>query len=176
MERCEMERITDMKTFLQERKEFLLKERIKKLKSTLTYEESKELESILKELVSEGEGGRLLIVYLRSSYITGSHNFYIAFYTGEPFVEEEPDNVVYSMQEIFQSVEDDWVDMQKKLQEKFIRIMDSEKEEIRRWYMEELYRCAGILFKEWLEDMKSEKNTEVYYGSYMDEVEWIGYV
>ena len=47
------------------------------------------------------EGGVFGISFLRSSYITGKHVFYVAHYLDDPFVEEAPEAVCLSIAGLF---------------------------------------------------------------------------
>ena len=44
----------------------------------------------LQGLASAHNHGCLVISFLRSSYIVNSHEFYLAYYEKEPFIQEEP--------------------------------------------------------------------------------------
>lgn len=48
----------------------------------------KQFESVLGAITSEAEQEIIVISYLRASYITETHEFYVGVYKGEPFVEE----------------------------------------------------------------------------------------
>ena len=117
-----------------------------------------------------------MISFLRSSYITESHEFYIAYYFDEPFVEEEPDSRYYDLGLLFEGIDNDLECMNKELGKKFIRILSSEKEEIRRWFVDNIYIGLGKSFKLLFEDIQPQRNLEVFYGSYMGELELIGKV
>lgn len=172
-----MERIGVLKNFLTEEKDFLVKKRLNKIEDLYKNKEKSignRLEITLKKLVSEKEKGILAISYLRSSYITESHEFYIAYYFGDVFVEEEPDCVYFSMYSLFEAVKEDWIQIDKKLDKNFVRVFMAEKKEIHRWYMKQLYESFDIVLKLILEDMKVEKGIDVYFGGFMDEVKLIG--
>ena len=135
MEPYQLGRLEDMKEFLREDAETLRRERRKKMDAIYADRGQvikNDLETVLKGLADGKGDGRLVISCLRSSYITGSFDFYIAFYAGEPFVEEEPDSAYYSMAVFWDGIGEDLERMGKKLRRKFIRVMSSETEEIRR--------------------------------------------
>lgn len=171
-----MKRVQEIKLFLQDEKNFLIKKRIEKIKSLCAESDiwQRELEVILKELTVKKEKNHLVIAWLRSSYITGRHIFYIAGYEKEPFVEEEPDSFYYSVRELLAEVVEDRKMMEMKLQSNFTRIFPSETEEIFRWYMEGLYMALGNVFEEILRNIPTENNLNVYFGGYMDELKLIG--
>ncbi|MCX4352343.1 MAG: hypothetical protein OSJ60_11970 [Lachnospiraceae bacterium] len=176
MARCELERIKEMKEFLENSEEDLLMKRIDKMQSVFRNEEKlkKELLETIEELAEEKENGCVVISFLRSSYITGSHDFYIACYSDEPFVEEEPDSRYYSLGLLFEGIESDMDCMNKELEKKYIRILSSEKEEIRRWHIDNIYRRLGEILQLLFEDMLPQRGLDVFYGCYMDELELIG--
>ncbi len=179
MERYELERLEEMKEYLRKEKELLTRERLKRMEDRFSdnvYHLKADLAAVLKGLAMERKEGSLVISYLRSSFITEKGEFYIAYYSGEPFVEEEPDSVFYSMKELLEGIEDDWDIMNRKLREKFIRFMTSEQEEIRRWYMDGIYEGMGRIFQAALESAEGEKQVGVFYGNYMDRLEKIGWV
>ncbi len=164
-----MDRIGEMKEYLYDVEESMLEERISMMKACCRNHENirQEITHVIDGVTMNRVDGCVVISYLRSSYITGSHAFYIAQYADEPFVEEEPDSVYYSMGLLFEGVEADYRSLIKLLSEKYIRIMASEKEEVRRWYMEHIYRKLYEVFKLLLADTRYKN---IFYGSYMDEV------
>ena len=111
---------------------------------------------------------------MRSSYIANSHEFYIAFYEEEPFVEEEPDCIYFRMKEVFDGLEEDWRELDEALHQHFIRIISGEKAEIHRWYTERIYQALDRIMKETVENMGKDKGISVYYGGYMEELKAIG--
>ena len=179
MEPYQLERLEDMKEFLREDAETLRRERRKKMDDIYADRGQgikNDLETVLKGLADGKGDGRLVISCLRSSYITGSIDFYIAFYAGEPFVEEEPDSAYYSMAVLLDGIGEDLERMGKKLRGKFIRVMSSETEEIRRWYMEGFHGEWQGIFREILEGIGEEKHVDVLFGGYMDRLETVGRV
>ena len=173
MERCEMDRINEMEEFLQEAEEILLKERMDRIKSICMNEKDikEEVLTIVKELAAERTEGCIVISFLRGSYVTGSHEFCIAYYEDEPFVEEEPDSRFYSLRLLFEGIEDDFIRMNKELGNKYIRIFASEKEEIRRWFMEKIYMRLGEILKLIFEGVQTDKNLDIFFGNYMGELD-----
>lgn len=165
-----MDRIEEMKEFLRDMEEGMLEERIHRMKAYCKSHENirQEISYIIDGVIMNRQEGCVVISYLRSSYITGSHAFCIAQYADEPFVEEEPDSLYYSMSALFEGVEDDCQKLNKALQSKYIRIMASEKEEIRRWHMQHIYSKLYEVFKLILANTKYKN---IYYGGYMDDVQ-----
>ncbi len=171
-----MDRIKEMKEFLQDAEEILLQQRIDKIKLICMSEENtrREIQTIIDGMTMERTGGCIVVSCLRSSYITGSHEFGIAYYADEPFVDEEPDCVYYNLGLLFEGIEDDLQYMNKELRNKYIRIMASEKEELRRWFMDKIYMRLGVVFKPIIKDMQNKRNIDIFYGNYMGELELIG--
>lgn len=166
-------RIDEMKTFLQETKDKLLTERLKKIEEYCQSQgkaKTEELQAIVQGLMWERRKGNLVISYLVSSIVTGSHEIFIAFYSGEPYVEEEPDGIYYSLSSFFQGIEDELLTMHKTLGNKFIRILDYEKEEIRRWYISQIYINLTSIYKIIFKDFQKESDINIYYGSFMGEI------
>lgn len=177
MERCELYRVNDMKSYLQPEVENLLKARDKKIMDIYMNDQmniKNNLETILQGLVLGNQEGCIVISYARSSYITQSSLFLISYYVKEPFLEEEPDCFYYDMGPFFEGMEDDWLALNHKLEEKFVRIFSSEKEEVRRWYMGQIYINCSHVFRAVIDDMKAEKNKDIFYGGYMEDLELIG--
>lgn len=166
-----------MQEFLEDKLIFLLGRRIDKVRELYienTYSIRNDLEMTLKELAADKKKGSLVISFLRSSYISGSHEFYIAYYEGEPFVEEEPDCIYFSMKNAFSGIEKDWHEMDEDLYHNYIRVFAGEKEEIHRWYMERIYIALESIMRMVIEKMQKSKGVNVYYGGYMEEVKIIG--
>ena len=86
MEQNVLERSGLMKDFLSEKINGL-KEIREKFESNVG-NVRKQFESVLGAITSEAEQEIIVISYLRASYITETHEFYVGVYKGEPFVEE----------------------------------------------------------------------------------------
>lgn len=131
-----------------------------------------ELYMRMKELTTDTEGC-LCISYLRSSYITGSNDFQVAYYSEDLFVEEYPECFYYRVSISPQDTKNDIQYLRTHLQKQFIRITYGEMEELRRYYMENLYQRCGNIFNLVLDEHEKGK-TAVYFGEYMGEVMQIG--
>ncbi len=173
----EMGRMIQMKEVIGEKTTSLLDRRLKRMEKNLIDnmdQTLQDLETTLVELASDKKDGSLVISFLRSSYILNSHEFYIAYYEGEPFVEEEPACVYFDMKSIFSGIEEDWKELDEELCHNFIRVFAREKEEIHRWYMEQIYIALEGIMKLAVENMQKNSGVEVCYGGYMEEVKVIG--
>ena len=69
----------------------------------------KQFESVLGAITSEAEQEIIVISYLRASYITETHEFYVGVYKGEPFVEEIKHGFI-SVKPLLGNVEKDFVE------------------------------------------------------------------
>lgn len=179
MEQCELERIKPIRDFLTDERNRLLEERLKGIECLIRDNVGNikgKLTDTLNELVLNKETGVLTISYLRSSYISGSHEFLITYYAGEVFVEEEPDCIFMDMCVLFENAEEDVHELNRKLEKGFIRVLPAEKEEVRRWYMEQLYLSFGTVLRNVWKVVSTEVGTSVYFGGFIDELELIGKV
>lgn len=179
MNQCKMERIPQMKELIVTKADSLMNVRLKYIENLLDGDKvsvRKDLELALEQLMADRKEGSLVISFLRSSYILNSHEFYIAFYEGEPFVEEEPDSIYFSMEKVFDGIEEDWREMDAALHQHFIRIISGEKAEIHRWYTERLYAALGSVIKKMIEDMGKDRGIPVYYGGYMEKIKGLEYI
>lgn len=177
MEQPGLVRFKAMQDYLEEDVAYLLQERIEKIIKLLKGSEKYIGEGFicaLNELISTEEMGILVVSCLRSSYILGSHEFYLAHYIGDEFVEENPDSKYLDMSVLFKPVKEDFEKLDYRLGRNFIRIFSSEKEEIHRWYMEKVYSRFGKVLGLILEETSEEKGVKVYYGEYMGELSLIG--
>lgn len=175
MEQTGMERVDDMKAYLQEAPDDLrLDKLVERRLWAIRTEFAKVVEAPVKELARQKTDGVVTISYLRSSIVTGSHVFYIAYYNGEPFVEEEPESVYLDLRHIFEDAETDCVEIICILGKKFVRFLDSEKEEIRRWYLHLLYERLGTFTQRQVEENHAAGGIPVLYGGYMEKLHQIG--
>ena len=127
--------------------------------------------------VIETEAACIVITYLRSSYITGSHQFKIACYENEPFME----TLMYRFIDLtplpFKQIPISIEKFSRKIRSKFIRVLPFEIEEIRRYYMECLYKNSRFFFGRTLDELgNKEKVNPVYFGEELGEVEQIGVI
>lgn len=177
MENGVLERIEEIKVFLEEKIEILLKNRLEKIEVLLKEEIENgncKLQKELFRLAESREEGAIVCAFFRSSYLTKSHKFLLAFYKEEPFLEESPDCIWIDFHLFFQSADEDFQRINREIEKKFIRVLSAEKEEIRRWYMEQLYQeFGGVLFSLLGEE---KEGIEVYYGGFMEELYWVGRV
>lgn len=171
-----MEKLSLIKINLQEDIEQLSKLRIQKMleiyeaaKNSLLADWNEEMNHIIGE-----RGGIVVISFLRSSYITRSHSFKIAFYEKDIFVEENPAAFTYNMSPYFVGVEEDINYLWKKTEKEFIQVFSWRKEELRRFYMERIYKESVVIFRNIINEMeRTADEAEVYYGEEIGQAEQI---
>lgn len=129
MRQCEMGRIPQMKETIGEKADLFIDRRLEKMAKSLTSNSTiwRNLESALEKLTSDKKEGSLVISFLRSSYISNSQEFYVAYYEGDLFVEEEPDCIYFDMKRAFGGIEEDWHEINEELHQKFIRVLQEKK-------------------------------------------------
>ncbi|MDE7322834.1 MAG: hypothetical protein K2N73_08870 [Lachnospiraceae bacterium] len=175
MEQTGLERTDAMKTYLQEISEGMTFDKfVERRLETIWTEFAKAVEAPVKKLAGQKIDGAVVISYLRSSIVTGSHVFYIAYYNGEPFVEEEPESIYLDLHQIFEVAEADCMEINRILGRKFVRVLDSEKEEIRRWYLYLVYERLGTFTQLQVEENHAAGGIPVLYGGYMEKLHQIG--
>ncbi len=176
MEQTGLERVDAMREYLQEAPEDVrLDVIVERRLGTIRTEFAKAVETPVRKLVGGKTGGMVVIAYLRSSIVTGSHVFCIAYYKGEPFVEEEPERVYLDLRGVFKDAEADCMEMNRILGKKFVRVLDAEKEEIRRWYLHLLYERLGTFTKPKEEECGTAGRIPVLYGGYMETLHRTGW-
>lgn len=172
-----MEQLEEMKASIVPEIELQLEKRIAWIAALYDREQERFIK-ILAVLLSDLElatEGSLVITYLRSSYITQSHRFKIAFYPEVPFVKEDPDFTVFDFTPFLEGVEEDTESLKHALQKRIVNIFSCYQEEISRYYMGRLYQKSICLFQQLIRDIKSEGNTiSVFFGDEMGEIECIG--
>lgn len=72
------------------------------------------------------------------------------------------------MSPLFAGVEEDFEILNQYLSGNFIRIFPYEKEEIRRWYLLELYQNMGDIVTEIIERIPTGQERILYFGGYME--------
>ena len=168
MEQHALDRSGMMKEFLSEKINGLKRERLKEVREKFESNVGnvrKQFESVLGVVTSGAERESVVISYLRASYITETHEFYVGVYEGEPFVEEIKHGFI-SVKPLLENVEKDLVELDQALEREFFRLIAAEKEEIHRWYMEQLYQEFRTVW--------GFKGKNIYFGGFMDEIILIG--
>lgn len=175
MEAFVWKRVEARKEFLIEKKQVLLLERLEIIKNSLK-EEIRNKSSRWKEEIfswlAEREEGCLVLSFLRSSYLTGSHKFLLSFYQEEPFLEENPDSISIDFYPYFAPAKADIQELNRAMEKEFVAILAAEKEEIRRWYLDQLYQEFKTILPSLLENQ--ENGIDIYYGGFMEKLDWVG--
>ena len=118
MEQNVLERSGLTKDFLSEKINGLKRERLKEIREKFESNVGnvrKQFESVLGAITSEAEQEIIVISYLRASYITETHEFYVGVYKGEPFVEEIKHGFI-SVKPLLGNVEKDFVELDQALE------------------------------------------------------------
>lgn len=174
-----MEKLSLIKMKLQEDIEQLEKLRIQKMVEVYEAEKASIL-AIWNEKLDYIIGKRkgfVMISFLRSSYITRHHKFKIAFYEKDLFVEENPPAFSYSATLFLEGVEEDIEYLWKKTEREFIQVFSWRKEELRRIYMEKIYKACVIIFRSIISEMdRTGKEIGIFYGEEIGYVEQIGII
>ena len=119
----------------------------------------------------------IVITYLRSSYITGIHQFKVALYENEPFICEPTLYRMIDMTPLYKGVLETFDKFIRKIKSEFIHVFYHEVEEIRRFYMEYLYQNSYLFFEsEAVKKEDGEGSIPIYYGEEMGEIEQIGVI
>lgn len=177
MERTGMERVDAMIAYLQKTSEGMTLDKfVERHLGTIWTEFAKAVEEPVRNLLEQKTDGAVVVSYLRSSIVTGSHEFYIAYYNGKPFVEEEPEGMYLGLRHIFVDAETDCMEIIRILGKRFVRLLDSEKEELRRWYLNLLYERLGMVAEPQAGEDHAVVQIPVLYGGYMEKLHPMGYV
>ena len=167
-----MERIPKMLNCIEAEIKKALGKRNKMWQQLATQEVKPEIKDFF-EKQGEISEGSLVLTYLKSSYITGSHQFKIAIYI-DPFVEIYPPHRYINVALLFLDMEADMDIFIKQLDQHFICILKSEIEEIRRYYVELLYVESVTYFKQVFSELQNDiELPAVYFGAELGEVELI---
>lgn len=172
-----MDQITQIKDSEKNETDELIFRRIQTMAGLFVNHEDKIQERFihkLQELASAHNHGCLIISFLRSSYIVNSHEFYLAYYEKEPFVEEEPEEAYFEMKPVFYGIEEDFKIIDESLRKKYFRVFTWICDEIHRWYMEQIYMKMESILRSAVALTAETKGIEVYYGGYMEDLTLIG--
>jgi|GEM_PF-2020587 len=166
-----MERIPEMLSFIENEMDSAIDKWNEYDYSSMNLEE---ILFTLKDMIKDINNGRLVISWLRSSIVTGSHLFKIAAYEEEAFVEQYPPYYPFEMQNVFKEADKDMEKFIEQLQIKFTHIEASEIESIRRIYMEKVYKVSESIFRHMITDIGADGEVSVYFGEEMGEICFLG--
>lgn len=117
----------------------------------------------------------LVITFLRSSYVTGSHAFKMALYENEPFITPPICHQLIDMSHRYADTTAGINRLAKKMNSKFSHVLSSEREEVRRWVMEQYYKESHFIFEKlFVQASSSDLAVPVYFGEEMGHVTQIG--
>jgi len=154
------QRLVDWKQAKHDINDLQVKEAFNSLKANITTEEAS-----------------IVITYLRSSYITGTHQFKIALYENVPFMNEATLYRLVDLTPLYQRTPELIDQLTKKIRFQFKRIMPYEIEEIRRFCMEYFYKNSCFFFEKVLENIENDAETiSIYFGEEIGQIEKIGVI
>lgn len=78
------------------------------------------------------------------------------------------------MKPLFQTMEEDFKEIDRRLEKDFLRPIAAEKEEVHRWYVWQVYNGFGAVLKLFFKNIEEEQGKKVYFGGFMDQLELIG--
>ena len=175
MEKKQMDRVPEMLEHIKED----MAEKIVAWQRQMLSEDTNTIKSMIIEMLEKATDSEdyIVISYLRSSYITGSHRFKLAIYNEEPYVETFPPYKLIDMTPYYQDIDEDFEGFVEKLKSEFIRILGSEIEEVRRFYMEQLYFESMVFFQKIAEELsENQGTTPLLFGGEMGETYQIGVI
>jgi len=171
-----MERVSAMLDYLKDE----MGEGLEKFKQEMLVFDGTQERDAIEILKSEIESEEICVVitYLRSSYITGSHQFKISLYENDPFMSDATMCRFIDLAPLYKRVPEFIDDLTRKIKSQFIRVMPFEIEEIRRSYMDYLYKNSSFFFERIVNEMRNDEGGKikniVYFGEEMGETEEIG--
>ena len=169
-----MKRIEAMLNYLEEEMEKTVDAHIQWLEQG-EFPEVEEVFQWLSEELKSLEKDCLVISFLRSSYITGSHRFKLAVYEGEPFIEKTPLHKMLPLEFLYQDSNEELNRLMGILKKKFMNITEAEQELIRQHYLEVLYQSSEVLFKRTIESVSENiGKIKIFFGEEMGEIQEIG--
>lgn len=131
--------------------------------------------AVLKECIKQKreDTNQLLITFLRSSILTGSNAFVLAWYDEALYVDPFAPCMDYVPSFLYEGIKEDEEKLKAFLRKKFVQLMEYETEEIRREYRIRLGLAAKEFFALLLPDQEGG-NINVWFGEYMKHAEIIG--
>ena len=125
----------------------------------------------------ETETACLVITFLRSSYITKTHQFKVAVYENEPFVTPAAMEKWIDLTPLFKQLPKTIDKFASEIRSKFIHVHDHEIEEISRLYLAYLYQKSHFFFEPIFEKAPTDKrNIAVFFGEELGKIKQIGVV
>lgn len=170
-----MERISDMLDYLKDD----IQQRLTVWEQELLVVDHMQIKKILEIFKAkiETEETCMVITYLRSSYITHTHQFKIALYENEPFMSGAIAHRFIDLTPLYKGLPDSIDAFIMKIKSQFIRVLPYEVEEIRRFYIDYLYQNSCFFFKSIVSEIaNNEASHDVYFGEEIGKVEHIGVV
>lgn len=171
-----MERVPKMLDLIEEEIDHALGKRQEQMKSADTAPVEAVFHNV-RTRIEDQTKEYLIITYLRSSYVTGSHKFKIAVYKGEPFVEPPRFYEYFSMKQLYENINLEMDVFTNKIKQQFHNVLDSEIEEVRRDYMEALYMDSVVFFERVIQGIENKPDgIEVFWGEEVGDIRIIGVI
>ena len=168
-----MKRVAEMLAYLKDDMEQEL-ERWKQLYFNADDSQVKEAINSLRTKI-EADDASIVISYLRSSYITEKHLFKVTIYENEPFINEPTLYKLVDLTPLYKQIPEKIDKYSRKIRSKFIRVLPYEVEEIRRFYMERLYKDSWIFFEKAISKTEvDDGRIPVYFGEELGSIKKIG--
>lgn len=135
------------------------------------------LQKVQKRAFNTSLDSQVVITYLRSSAITENHQFKLAIYQEEPFLDAPIYETYLNMKHLYLNVSDDARMLLKELSPPYIQILSYEEEQIKRNFTARLYEQSYHFFEQILKEMATTNNQRpVYFGEEMSELRQIGVI
>lgn len=156
-----MERLQEMYDSVEATIQTEIEKRLSSWDKILLTQTETHVKNFFNHINEKEQKGHVVITYLKSSYVTGTHHFKIALYKNEPFTNLYPVHIYMDMTMLFQNIEKDFSVINNELNDNFIRIKKGEYAEIKRCYLEQLYMKSCEVFNRILKDEKIETQERI---------------
>ena len=135
-----------------------------------------DIQNVLQEVITDTPtDSHVVITYLRSSAITECHQFKLAVYQEEPFIDVPIYHTMLNMDSLYTEVPNYAQTLFKQLSPPYFQILSYEKEEIKRNFTVRLYQQSYHILKQAIKEMAiANKQRRVYFGEEMGELITIG--
>lgn len=168
-----MERLDELITHLEDEMEIATQEWVKKLQSVnANSAENTKVIKIIQETVIRNPDTHVVITFLRSSTVTGSHEFKLSVYNDEAFVDKPIYQAFLDIKSLFAEAPNYAERIIKKLSPPFVHILPSEKEEIKRVFITKLYQQSYHFFEQivkemMIDDQQHDQQMNIYFSGVM---------
>lgn len=184
-----MDRCQEMKEFLLPYRVKWLNERMEGIQEDTSSSIKNDLLPILQEMIKQviqmqEEGNAndivyLMVCYLRSSMITGSHDYLVMLSDQALYLDDRRVERYWCPKQLYSGEAEDILSAQKEIKNKFIRVSEYEKNYVRQLVEEEYFSFLEVglskelpQIQEWeiFRHMKKERGFQCVYGEYMGDL------